>query len=201
MSITSLRSGSRCALAVVAVLGALLLPVSAAAKTETFRFFEVNAQANYRVVDQCADGTTRTAFVTVIGGHEEEEVNGETTTDEDFLTVLLRGATCEQTFGFVRALGTGEFTWSPSLQMASVTGTATGGGHVVTVDMSWEGTGPIEVTSNTTTFPGFVGHFLGMERDAVATGTVLVNGETVVNGSTTNASIETLEDNNIRTDA
>ena len=201
MSITYLRRGSRYAIAVVAVLGALLLPASAAATTETFRFFEVNADANYQVVDQCADGTTRTAFVTVIGGHEEEELNGETTTDEDFLTVLLRGATCEQTFGFVRALGTGEFTWSPSLQTASVTGTATGGGHVVTVDMTWEGTGPIESTSNTTTFPGFVGHFQGMERAAVATGTVVVNGETVVNGSTTNASIETLEDNNIRTGA
>jgi hypothetical protein len=201
MSITALRRGSRYAIAVVAVSGALLLPASAAATTETFRFFEVNAEATYRVVDQCADGTTRTAFVTVIAGHEEEEVNGETTTDEDFLTVLLRGATCEQTFGFVRALGTGEFTWSPSLQTASVTGTATGGGHVVTVDMSWEGTGPIESTNNTNTFPGFVGHFQGKERAAVATGTVVVNGETVVNGSTTNASIETIEDNNRSTGA
>ena len=35
----------------------------------------------------------------------------------------------------------------------------------------------------------------------MATGTVVVNGETVVDGSTTNASIETLEDNNITTDA
>jgi hypothetical protein len=201
MSITSLRRGSRYAIAAAAVLGALLLPTSAAATTETFRFFEVNADANYRVVDQCADGTTRTAFVTVIGGHEEEQVNGETTTDEDFLTVLLRGETCEQTFGFVRAFGPGEFTWSPSLQTASVTGTVTSGGHVITVDMSWEGTGPIESTNNTTTFPGFVGHFQGKERAAVATGTVVVNGETVVNGSTTNASIETLEDNNTRTSA
>jgi hypothetical protein len=186
---------------VLGLLGALLLPASAAATTETFRFFEVNADANYRVVDQCADGTTRTAFVSVIAGHEEEQVNGETTTDEDFLTVLLQGATCEQTFGFVRALGTGEFTWSPSLQTASVTGTATSGDHVVIVDMSWEGTGPIESTNNTTTREGFVGHFQGKERDAVATGTVIVNGEMVVNGSTTNASIETLEDNNTTTGA
>jgi hypothetical protein len=201
VSITSLRRGSRYAIALVAILWALLLPASAVAATETFRFFEVNAVANYPVVDQCGDGTTRTAFVSVIAGHEEEQVNGETTTDEDFLTVLLRGATCEQTFVFVRALGTGEFTWSPSLQTASVTGTATGGGHLVTVDMSWEGTGSIEATNNITTFRGFVGHFEGKERDAVATGTVVVNGETVVNGSTTNASIETLEDNNIRTGA
>jgi hypothetical protein len=201
VSITSLRRGTCYAIGLAASVGALLLPATAVATTETFRFFEVNADANFTVVDQCADGTTRTAFVTVIGGHEEEEVNGETTTDEDFLTVLLRGATCDQSFGFVRALGTGEFTWLPSLQTASVVGTATGGGHVVTVDMSWEGTGPIEVTDNTTTFPGFIGHFQGKERDATATGTVVVNGETVVNGSTTNASIETLEDNNIRTGA
>jgi hypothetical protein len=86
---------------------------------------------------------------------------------------LLCGAACEQTFGFVRAFGTGEFTWSPSLQTASVTGTATGGGFEVTVDMSWEGTGPIETTQNTTTRPGFVGHFTGKERDAAATGTVV----------------------------
>jgi hypothetical protein len=63
--------------------------------------------------------------------------------------------------------------------------------------MSWEGTGPIETTSNTTIFPGFTGHFVGQQRDAVATGTVLVDGDTLIDGSTTNARIETLEDTNI----
>jgi hypothetical protein len=29
---------------------------------------------------------------------------------------------------------------------------------VVTVDMTWEGTGPIETTQNTTVREGFVGH-------------------------------------------
>jgi hypothetical protein len=201
MSTTPLRGGARYAIAVAALLGALLVPASASATTSTFRFFEANATANFTVVDQCADGTTRTAFITVIGGHEEESFNGETTTDEDFVTVLLRGATCDQTFGFIRALGSGEFTWSPSLQTASVTGTATGGGRVVSVDMSWAGTGPLEVTQNTSIREGFVGRFTGMEREAVATGTVVVNGETVLDGSTTNGSIETLEDNNITTGA
>jgi hypothetical protein len=70
-------------------------------------------------------------------------------------------------------------------------------GRAVTVDMRWEGTGEMETTSNTTTFPGFTGHFKGKRRDAVATGTVVVDGETLVDGSTTNAEIETLEDNNI----
>lgn len=67
----------------------------------------------------------------------------------------------------------------------------------MTVDLSWEGTGPIETTSNTTTFPGFTGHFVGQQRDAIATGTVVVDGDVLVDGSTTNADIETLEDNNI----
>jgi hypothetical protein len=186
---------------VAALLGALLLSASAAATTETFRFFEVNADARYRVVDQCEDGSTRTAVVMVTAGHEEEQVNDETVRDRDFLTVLLSGATCDQTFGFVRALGTGEFTWSPSLQSAAISGTATDGEHVVNVDMSWEGVGPIESTSTTSIREGFVGHFQGKERDAVATGTVVVNGQTIVNGSTTNASIETLEDNNRTTGA
>jgi hypothetical protein len=202
MSTTSLRRGVRYAIAVVALLGALLVPASATAATETFRFFEANAQANYTIVEQCADGSTRTLRVTVIGGHEEEQVNGETTTDEDFLTVLLRGATCEEPFINDRAFGTGEFTFSPSLQTASVTGTVTSReGRVIDVDMSWEGTGPVEVTQNTTTFPGFVGHFTGKERQAVATGTVVVDGETIVDGSTTSADIETLEDNNVSTGA
>ena len=63
--------------------------------------------------------------------------------------------------------------------------------------MDWEGSGGMETTSNTTTFPGFTGHFTGKRRDAVATGTVVVDGDTLVDGSTTNARIETLEDKNI----
>jgi hypothetical protein len=86
----------------------------------------------------------------------------------------------------------------PSLQSASVDGTiTTRDGRSVTADVSWEGTGAIETTSNTTTFPGFTGHFTGKRRDAVATGTVVVDGEILVDGSTTNAEIETLEDKNI----
>jgi hypothetical protein len=86
------------------------------------------------------------------------------------------------------------------LQEATVTGTITTirGGRTVTVDLTWTGTGPLETTSNTTIFEGFTGHFVGQRRDAVATGTVTVNGETLVDGSTTDAEIETLEDTNIR---
>ncbi|HEX2398964.1 MAG TPA: hypothetical protein VHJ79_03040, partial [Mycobacterium sp.] len=67
----------------------------------------------------------------------------------------------------------------------------------VAVDVGWEGAGPIDTTSNTTTFSGFTGHFVGQERDAVATGTVVVDNDTLVDGSTTNARIETLETSDV----
>jgi hypothetical protein len=184
---------------IAAVLGGLAVPASAAADVETFHRFEAVATANYTVSEQCADGTTVVTRVTVIGGHEEESESGTTTLDSDFLTVLIRGFDCAGNFVSDRGSGPANFTFSPSLQTASVAGTiTTRGGRSVTVDVSWEGTGGIESTSNTTTFPGFTGHFKGKRRDAVATGTVVVDGETLVDGSTTNAEIETLEDTNIR---
>jgi hypothetical protein len=181
----------------LALLGAALVPAAASAATDTFHRFEAVATANYTLTEQCDDGSTRTTRVTVIGGHEEESQSGETTLDSEFLTVLIRGFDCEFNLINDRGSGPAEFTFSPSLQTASVTGTiTTRQGRTVAVDMTWEGTGPIEATSNTTTFPGFVGHFQGKRRDAIATGTVVVDGETLVDGTTTNAEIETLEDTN-----
>ena len=189
-------------ISLLALLGALVLPASAAASTETFHRFEAVATANYVVTEQCTDGSTAQLRVTVIAGHEEESESGETTLDSDFLTVLIRGFDCAGNVVNDRGSGAAEFTFSPSLQRANVTGTiTTREGRSVTVDVSWKGTGEVEVTNNVTTFPGFTGHFQGKRRDAVATGTVVIDGETVVDGSTTNAEIETLEDTNITTGA
>jgi hypothetical protein len=198
MPTTFFRRSRRCVMPLLAVLGVLAVPASAGAAVETFHRFEAIATANYTVVEQCADGLTAQTRVTVIGGHEEESESGVTTLDSDFLTVLIRGFDCAGNFINDRGSGPAEFAFSPSLQEASVAGTiTTRDGRSVTVDMRWEGTGEMETTSNTTTFPGFTGHFKGKRRDAVATGTVVVNGETLVDGSTSNAEIETLEDNNI----
>jgi hypothetical protein len=185
--------------AFLVLVGALLVPV-ATASVETFHRFEVDATANYTITQTCADGSTVTTRVQVIAGHEDEAESGVSTLDHDFLTVRIFGFDCA---GFVNDFGTGdaEFTFSPSLQTAAVTGTVTTrDGRSVAVDMAWEGTGPIEVTDNVTIFEGFTGHFHGQVRDAVATGTVLVNGAVLVDGSTTNAELETLEDTNIRHD-
>jgi hypothetical protein len=185
-----------------AIAIALIGPGTAAAAVDTFHRLEVLATANYTVAQMCPDGTARTLLVTVIGGHEEEQESGETMLDSDFSTVRLRGFDCEGNLISDLAVGAGEFTWSSSLQTASVTGTVTSrDGREIVVDVGWEGTGPLEVTSNATTLTGFTGHFVGMERGAVAGGTVVVDGVTVVDGSTTNASIESLEDTNISTGA
>ena len=192
---TTLR---RSLIASVAVLGGLAVPASAAAAVETFHRFEAVATANYTVTEQCPDGSTGETLVTVIGGHEEESEAGTTTLDSDFLTVLIRGFDCEGDLVNDRGSGAAEFAFSPSLQTASVAGTiTTRAGSSVAVDVTWEGTGAVESTTNTTTFPGFTGHFKGKRRDAVATGTVVVDGDMLVDGSTTDAEIETLEDKNI----
>jgi hypothetical protein len=186
-------------IALLALLAALAVPAAGTAAVETFHRFEVDATANYTITETCPDETTATTRVSVIGGHEEEAEDGETTLDNDFLNVRIFGFDCDGNFVNDRGFGPAEFSFSPSLQEATVSGTITTfGGRTVTVDMAWEGTGPIEVTNNRSIFEGFTGHFQGKRRDAVATGTVVVNGETLVDGSTTNAELETLEDTNIR---
>ena len=200
MSITSTEWARKRGIPFLAVVAALLVPAAASAAVETFQRFEAVATANFVVREQCPDGSTVTKQVSVIGGHEEESESGATTLDSDFVTVLIRGFNCDGTFVKDRGSGPAEFTFSTSLQEASVTGTiTTRDGRLVSIDVDWAGVGPIESSSNTTTFPGFTGHFQSKRRDAVASGTVVVDGQTLVDGSTTNAELETLEDKNIST--
>jgi len=189
-----------CVVAFLALLGALAVPTAAMADVERFHRFEADATARYTITETCPDESTSTTLVSIIGGHEEEQEDGVTTLDNDFLNLrILNFRDCEGNFVNDGGFGPADFTFSPSLQTATLTATiTTREGRSVTVDIDWEGTGPIEVTNNTTIFEGFTGHFQGKVRDAVASGTVLVNGETLVDGSTTNAELETLEDTNIR---
>ena len=189
-----------CVIAFLVLLGALAIPAAATADVEVFHRFEAVATANYTVTETCDDGSTSRTLVQVIGGHEDESESGVTTLDSDFLTVrILNFRDCDGNFINDRGSGPAEFTFSPSLQEATVSGTiTTRDGRTVTANIAWVGTGPLEATNNTTIFEGFTGHFQGKLRDADASGTVIVDGETLVDGSTTNAEIETLEDTNIR---
>jgi hypothetical protein len=187
------RRAFRYAVPFLVALGVLSLAPPASAQVDTFVRFEEVATANWTVTEACPDGSTSTLRVSVLAGEEVEPDFEET-----FATVLIRGFDCEGNLVNDRSVASSvTYTSSPSLQEAHVSGTVLmRSGSVVTLDVTWEGTGPLETNVNQTQFDGFVGIFTSKERQAVATGTVVVDGQTVVSGSTTNASIETLEDRN-----
>ncbi len=185
--------------AVAATLAALAVPATASAATSTFDRLEVIALADYRnLTEVCDDGRTVTSRVRITGGHEEEAENGVSTQDRDYLRVQIQSG-CT---GIIQVTTNEDFvfTWSPSLQTASVVGTfTTTAGQTLSVNVSWDGAGPIEVNQNNTSFPGRSATFVGRERAAVATGTVVLDGKTLVSGSTTNALIESLDDHIVET--
>jgi hypothetical protein len=177
---------------------ALSVPAPALAATTTFERFEVIGVADFRnLTEDCGDGTTATTRVRITGGHEEEFEDGVATQDRDYTRVqILSGCT-----GVIQVTTNElDFVWSQSLQTASVAGTfTTAAGDTISLDVVWEGTGPIAINQNNTSFPGRSSTFVGKERDATATGTVSLNDKTLVDGSTSNASIETLHDRTVET--
>ena len=199
---TAVSIGLRRVVVAVATLTALAISLFGAgsvAAVEKFYRFEEVATAQWRTVEECADGTTSTTFVSVIGGLEFESPDVDDV--NEFVTLrFLNFGTCEG--GFINEFGTGpaEFTASPSLQQASVVGTVTlRSGEQADINVTWHATSSMETTVNTTQFTGFVGVFTGQERDAVATGSVVVDGENLISGPSVSARIETLEDRNLRT--
>ncbi len=186
-------SGLALMLLVILRLGTAAAPAGAA--VDTFVRFEENATANWTVTEQCPDGTTATTRVTVIAGEEYESPDLDDV--NEFVTVLIRGFDCDGNLINDRGSGPATYTSSPSLKTASVTGTAVlRSGAEATVDVTWQGTGGIETTVNQTQFDGFVGIFTSKLREASATGTAVVDGDTLVSGPAQSAEIETLEDRN-----
>jgi hypothetical protein len=186
--------------ALAATLAVLAVPATASAATSTFDRLEVIGTADFRnLTEVCDDGTTVTSRVRITGGHEEEAEDGVTTQDRDYLRVQIQSG-CT---GIIQVTTNNtDFTWSPSLQNASVVSTfTTTAGHTISVNMTWEGTGPLVINQNNTSFPGRSATFVGKQRDAVATGTVVLNGKTLVDGSTTIAEIESLDDHIVETPA
>jgi hypothetical protein len=192
----------------VALAGSLVVPgVADAKQSSTFHRYEVIADARFfETGEQCPEGSAESAVrttVAITAGHEEESQDGTATLDEDYLRFGIQRFECDGSVitdsAFSRPGDDVEFTYTTSLSNAAVTGTlTTSQGSTVTVDVSWTGLGKkAEVTNRKTKFPGFSGTFRGMERNAVATGTVVYDGNTVVDGSTTTADLESLEDTNV----
>jgi hypothetical protein len=195
MTIVSFRRARRYVMLLLVVLGLAVPATSASADVETFVRFEENATANWLVTEQCPDGSTAQRRITVIAGREFESPDLDDA--NTFATVLIRGFDCDGNFINDRGSGPVAYSSSPSLMEAHVTGTVPlRSGAEATIDVTWEGTGGLETTVNQTQFEGFVGIFTSKARDAVASGSVVVDGVTLVSGTTTNAEIETLEDRN-----
>jgi len=187
--------------ALAATLAILAVPATASAATSTFDRLEIIAAADFRnLTEVCKDGRTVTSRVRITGGHEEEAENGVTTRDRDYLRVQILSP-CPETGIIQVTTNDADFTWSSSLQTASVVGKFTTTTGTIAVDIAWEGTSPLRVNQNNTSFPGRSATFVGRERDAVATGTVVLDGKTLVAGSTTNALIESLDDHIVETPA
>jgi hypothetical protein len=186
--------------ALAAALAVLAVPSTASAATSTFDRLEVIGTADFRnLTEVCDDGSTVTSRVRITGGHEQETEDGVATLDRDYLRVQIQSG-CT---GIIQVTtNETDFTWSDSLQTASVVGTfTTTTGQTISVNIAWEGLNPLRVEQNNTSFPGRSATFIGRERDAVATGTVVLDGKTLVDGSTTNALIESLDDHIVSTPA
>jgi hypothetical protein len=195
MTIVSFRRARPYVMLLLVVLGLAVPATSASADVETFVRFEENATANWLVTEQCPDGSTAQRRITVIAGREFESPDLDDV--NTFATVLIRGFDCDGNFINDRGSGPVAYSSSPSLMEAHVTGTVPlRSGAEATIDVTWEGTGGLETTVNQTQFEGFVGIFTSKARAAVASGSVVVDGVTLVSGTTTNAEIETLEDRN-----
>lgn len=195
MPIVSFRRARRYVIPPLAVLGVVAVPTAASAEVERFRRFEEVATANWVVTNNCADGSEAQTRVTVIAGLERQ--SPDLSVVNRFGTVLIQGFDCDGNLINDRGSGPASYSRAPSLIRASATGSVPmRSGASAAFDVRWESTSPFERNVNRTRFPGFVGVFTSERRDAVATGTVVVDGATLVNGSTDNAEIETLEDRN-----
>jgi len=140
--------------------------------------------------------------ITTPGDPRAESQDRTRTLDSDYLRFGIQRFECDGSVSSDGAFSeSGDdvaFTYTRSLATASVDGTLTTvEGRTVTVDMSWSGLRRVEVRKSQNRFPGGSNSFRGMRGDAVATGTVVYDGDAVVNGSTTNAELESLEDTNV----
>ena len=164
----------------VAATGTISTAVSAVAERELF--FEETAGAFWAVPHECADGSIVQGTLLVQTTRDFESPDTE---DQD--------PTARVQFQAVCADGT-SFSWAAPTAPATITGTANlksvtavgsavardnlGGTHQVSFDVAWTGSGPLETTVNG---PGSK----RKERAATATGQVIFDGVTLVDGRPT----------------
>jgi hypothetical protein len=173
----------------VAVLGALaLLPASASAQAELEIFFEETAAANWFVPHQCADGSTVQGRLLVQSTYDFESPE---TADADPTARIQFLAVCPDGRSYSWGRGAAPVSHASTENLKSVSVSAApftvndilGVPHVVSFNVSWTGTGPIQTTVDSSQSTGFrVGTTTRKERTATATGTVTFDGAAIVSG-------------------
>jgi hypothetical protein len=165
---------------VVSLVAALALLVIPAVASAANGFTEQVASARWSTPFRCTDGSTADDGRLIV--ETDNFVEAGTTPDPNPpLRVGFVGQCPDGTFswGFVRAAPT---QFDPDLKNVTVSGTFAnvrdnrGGLHMVSVDASWTGTGPI---MNTINGPGSK----RKERSATATATIVFDGNTLVDGA------------------
>lgn len=199
----------RLGLAAASVAGLLAgLFVSApasSAEADLFRFFEERAEANWNVAHECSDGSVIQARLLVRGTLDFQTPETEDT--QTTARVQYFGVCPDGSFNLVGAAIPAEVTFRPNLASAHVLGSgqlrdALGNLHPVDFDVSWSGVGMVEREVRVFSSPGFSTLVHTEEhRDAVAIGSVSIDGSPVVNGDQANRGtpfIETEEDRRIQ---
>lgn len=187
------------ALLALAFSAILAVPV-AAAETEVIRFTDSFAIAGFRSTDPT--GCIRTTVLLTAGDDVDQEAPGAPTTSSGASLRITRFDSCTSTVitgsGFVSDV---EFDSNPSAMEATLTATIpvtfTGpeGTFVedVAVDMTWTAAGDVdrEFNPNHFVFDGFIlnAQFRLVTREAVATGTVLLDGENLTPAPSVSAEI------------
>ena len=166
-----------CVVFLLATLTVLVVPSVASAANG---FTEEVASARWLISFQCPDGTTAADGRLIV--ETDNFIEAGTTRDPNPpLRVGFVGQCPDGTFswGFVQPAPT---QFDPDLKNVSVSGTFAnvrdnrGGLHTVSVDARWTGTGPMMITVNG---PGSI----RKERSAAATATIVLDGNTLVDGA------------------
>lgn len=169
----------------VTALALLALPAAASAGERSY-MFEETADANWSVPYECSDGSIVDGRLLVRSTRDFESPDTEDadpTARVQFLAVCPDG----RSFSWARAAGPATITSTENLKSVTVAGAFTardnsGITHQVSIDVAWEGSGPLATSVNAS--QGFmVGTSMRKERSATASGTITFDGDVLVSGA------------------
>jgi hypothetical protein len=179
------RPSSRYVFSLLVVAG-LALPAAALADQFEFFSFEETASANWSVPHQCSDGSTVQGRLLVESTRFFEPP--ETEDPNPGVRVQFLASCSGRSFSWITRGASASITSTQNLKSVIVTGGPytvldnLGTSHQVSVDVSWTGFGPLEVSVNPTQ-AFLTGTSMRKQRAASATGIVTFDGVRLVDGA------------------